>query len=248
MKKLIALLLALLMLTGLAACSSGTPSWEKDREEDDNDVVIVDDKDDEDEDEDDITIDDEDEPSINTDGMFIPGSANLTTYKNEFIGIGAEFDYGWIVRAGEDLNSQNGISKNLTGDELIEKLNNTYVFYDLMALPAEGNPNINIAIENLPMNHAGNLTAEGYFDIIKSSLEPTLLSSGYEEVFEIKETTFTFAGRQCPGIVITGYAKNQNVCQCMLFTKAEEFMVLVTVTAVDEQSAADVLDLFFAID
>ncbi len=242
MKNLLALLLALLMLLGLAACSSGTPSWEKDREEDNNDVVIVDDNDEND------GEDGEDEPTLNTDGMFIPGTASSVTYVNEFIGIGANFEYGWIVRAGEDLNSQNGISKNITGDALIEKLNNTYVFYDLMALPVEGNPNINIAIENLPMNHAGYLTAEGYLDIVKSSLESTLLSSGYEEVYDIKETSFTFAGRQCPGLVITGYAKNQNVCQCMLFTKAEEFMVLVTVTAADEQTAADILDLFFAID
>lgn len=248
MKKIIAILLSMLMLASLAACSSDTtPSWEKDREDDSNDIVIVDEEDEEDDEDDVITVDDDDS-SIDTSGMFIPGTNTATSYRNEYLGIGADFDYGWIIYAGEDLNSQNGISEDLTGDELIEKLNSTYVFYDLLALPTDGNPNVNIAIENLPMANAGNLTTLEYLNIVSSSIESSLLSSGYDEVSAIEQTTATFAGEQCAALLISGKANGNTICQYMVFTKVDKLMVLITVTAYDAPTAKDVLDCFYAID
>lgn len=236
MKRIIALLLALMLVFALCACgdksdSANTPENEK------NEVK---------------TQESTDKPHKEEKGQksensgFELGTVKGVTYENKSLGIGIKVESGWRLLTEDELYETMGIvADTYDNDEIRDIIMNSGTFYDMMAL-TQGVENINIAVEKLAPSLAAKYSTEDYAKAGLENLPEAYASAGIELVSS-EITTVDFAGEEHTAILT--HIVNQGVemySLCIVF-KCGNYFANVTITAATEAGVYEIADMFYAL-
>ncbi len=235
MKKLIAILLAAIMLLSIAGCGKKEPA---------SDIFTFDDVDTEAAAEEKEEKEDESEEA-----EFELGVITENTYENSFIGYGLKISDDWTFYNKAQINQLNGLVADMVDDEqLKEQLKNSSVIYDMYAASSDGLQTMNVTLENIGAFYASLMTEDDYIDNSLKTLPSILVSAGYSEDMEIEKVTVNFAGRERNGVKIKASIYGKEIYQLMMVTKAGNYMVLCTLTSFVTDNTEELAGWFYAVN
>lgn len=216
MKKLIALLLALVMLFSFAACGNTA--------DDDDDVrgSVVSDND-----------KDEKDDEQEEEKEFSQGSLEGTKYENAFIGLGVNIPSDWSFYSDEQMKELNNLTEDYYSEEAKEAIENADLIYDMFASNADGSNNINIVLEKHTVLKVAAMDLEkevpAAFDAMKESYENMGSTSFNAEMDDIEIDDKEFVSAE----YVTGF-NGVTLYQRQIFVKCGKYLATVTITATSE--------------
>ncbi len=255
MKKLLAILLVLVMVFGMVACTA-------DNDEDDvrGEVASNKDKDDKDDKADKTDKDeadktdksdkvDQNEDKDNAEGPsekeFDIGKLVANKYTNSFAGISCELSSDWKVLTEAEIRQVNETTIDILGDNYEEALRNANVFTDMMATHVNGMDTVNVTFEKLTgVNLA--LTEEQYVELSKDFTKSGLEAAGMTNVV-VTTGEAAFAGADHVCITISAQFNGIAVYERIAVVKCQNYMVLIAACTWQTDTCKTVLDMFKAI-
>lgn len=222
MKKLIAILLCLVLVFSLAACSG-----------DNSDKSLKDEIADS-ENNDDVNVD-TDEAEVKISRGVISGDE----YENGFAGFTFTKPASWNYLTDEEISTTvNAGQEMLDTDELEEELLEKASYYDMAANDASGN-SVMVCYENTEISGGREYTAKEYLDSIKQGLKSVAeLDYTVGDIEDVKLGNETYKK-----LSATLSAQGVEVTQAYYAKAAGKYIVGVVVTCVD-QDLSDIEDMF----
>lgn len=183
----------------------------------------------------------EEEASVRT------GTLDGYKYENKFLGIGCELDENWTYASQEELARMIGLTAEMFDDDYADKLKEQDMFYDMMAVAAEGLVSINIVIQNIGLLYGTALSEEKYLDLAGEELETQLGSAGMDNI-ETTRITKTFAGAEHNGIHISSTVQGiPYYCTQMCF-KQGKYIATISLCSFSEDLGDDLMTYFYALN
>lgn len=224
MKKILAILLAAILVIGLAACGT-TNEDVRGTVEDANNT--------------------EQTTEAQTDEDFEIGTANGSVYKNKFLGITAEFGSEWHLYSDEECKELNEQVIGTVSDDYAEQMKNANYFYDMMASNETNGSSVNIILQNMGLQAAFTNITES----LKQGCEEAKTSyenMGYTDVkYEIIKTQFL--GEERDGSVITSKINGFDYYTKQVLYMKGKYAVSVSVGALSEDECNNILGMFTAL-
>ncbi|MBR5311109.1 MAG: hypothetical protein IKU42_08325 [Oscillospiraceae bacterium] len=217
MKKLLAFILALLMVLSLSACSNEPEVQEP---------VI------------DEPVSEEPE-EIETDIEIIPkrGTVDGFTYKNEVFGISFFAGEDWYYYTDEEIAANMGIAaEEMLIDEYADALTASTLIYDMYCLNTKTSASINVNYENTGMSY----DEEYYLEISKTQLENQLNQSGYV-LAKNEISSASINGKEVPCLDIIIDFGGMYIYETIVVNSVGDWMGVVTVASLDEAELAEIL-------
>lgn len=241
MKKLLAILLVILMIsTVLAAC--GTKEDDLKGSYGNNDKTEEkDDKDDDDNKDDNKDADEE-----NDDILALPGEIGATVYTNEFANLKVTLPEDWTFSSEEDIMALMNLGEEMLSDDekYAAELGKQATIYSMMAQSADSMSNVILMFENLAKTGGLLYDEKDYADVLSSQLE------ALEEMnYTIGEATEkTVAGIDFLSVSAEIESSGIITEQCYLIKKLSNYMMCISITTVPEYSVSieDILPMFSA--
>lgn len=226
MKRIIALLLALMLVFALCACGAKDVSGTVTPDETENV-----------------------KGNVESEGSGEPEMGNTVggTYKSEFLGIGLTLDSNWTYATKDELLAQIDLTADAFDDEDIQgQIKNANMFYDMLAASNDGYANMNIVVQNVGVLYGKVLDEDTY---IKMNVEqmPGQLAAAGMEVQSCEAGTIEFAGETRNTIVLHSISSGVDVYQICIIMKIDSYFANITVTSYVEDITADLAAMFYAI-
>lgn len=246
LKKLFALLLALVLTLSLAACGGKTAPADDKTPTQNNETT---DNTQEAEDTGDSQNPDNTGDSQNTDNPdqveFRRGTVEGNTYTSDFLGITATLDENWIIANDEQLAQLGGLVSDSFKDEDIKKLlENGSTVYEFYALNQTDNSSVNITVQDLGSLGGIMVDEDAYADANLKGL-PEVLSDGGITVTKLEKTTVAFAGSTHAALTLEGTVSEVALYETIVLLKNGPYMAVVTAASFDEANPpANLLALF----
>ena len=240
MKKLMALLLALVMLLSFAACvEEDEEPTSRRRPKKETTTEVTEDTTEPEETTEEPT-EEETEPEKTEDDVF--GMVDGQTYENAYFGFGVTLDRTWTIATAEETAEMMGVSAEVMGldEQLVQ---GTYC--DFYAITGVGDA-MNIMLEKESLRSR----VSSDEDILKNSSE--VLVSQFEsmgvENLETELTTMTFAGRECNAVYIRGSIYGVSLCEIGVLWRDGGYMAFVAAASREMDTCEEVLSQFCSLD
>ena len=233
MKKLAAMLMALMMLLTMAACGQQAPEQtggtvEPGTQPDQSVTGQVDTA----------------EPDGETPEM---GSVNGGTYTNEFAGIGCTLDETWVFYTEEQIAEINGFLTDGTSDEDMKKLmEENQSVQDMYATSTDGLMTINVVFQNMGLLFGTTMSAQEYAELSAQQLPDAMTTYGFENV-TAAVTTMEFAGAERPAVALTATVQDTPMYELVICMKQGNYIYCVTLCSYTEDVTAQMAALFYAL-
>ncbi len=173
---------------------------------------------------------------------FSHGKVEGTVYTNDMISVKADFGEGWTYFTDDDLAAASGIT-DFSKEQTDKAFTSTGVVYDMYAAN-EDNENVNILFEDLELSNNSSLDEQGYIDASMPTLKSQL--EAQFTVDSIDQAKITFAGTESPCVKIALDVSGVKLYECQTYKKAGQYMCVITVTALSEEEAENILAKFTA--
>ncbi len=173
---------------------------------------------------------------------FSHGKVDGTVYTNDMVKVKADFGDGWTYFTDSDLATSSGIA-DFSKEETDKAFSSKGVVYDMYVMN-EDNENVNVLFEDLDYSGNVSLDEQGYIDASMSDLK-TQLEAQFT-VDSIEQTKVSFAGKESPCVKIALDVNGVKLYECQTYKKAGQYMCVVTVTALSQESAESILGKFEA--
>lgn len=219
MKKLIALVLALLLVFGMTACQD-TGNIRGDITSDSNSTEGSSEKE------------------------FSTGKVSANKYVNTFAGISCQLGSQWKFMTDAEIEKNNKDALGLVGDNYAELMKNANTFTDMMATHSNQTDTVNIIFEKLTGTNAV-MTEEKYVELSKDSLKGALESMGMTKVTTTTGKA-NFAGKEHPFVAVAAEYNGTAVYERIAVVKCSGYMVVVTACTWKTDGCKAVLDQFKA--
>lgn len=233
MKKLAAMLMALMMLLTMAACGQQAPEQtggtvESGAQSDDAVTGQVD-----------TPVPDEDTPEM--------GSVSGGTYTNEFAGFGCALDETWVFYTEEQIAEINGFLTEGTSDEDMKKLmEENQSVQDMYATSTDGLMTMNVVFQNMGLLFGTTMSAHEYAELSAQQLPDAMSTYGFENVAAAVTTT-EFAGADCPAVALTATVQDTPMYELVICLKQGNYIYCVTLCSYTEDVTAQMAALFYAL-
>ena len=234
MKKLAAMLMALMMLLTMAACGQQAPEQtggtvEPGAQTDDAVTGQVD-----------TPAPDEDMPEM--------GSVSGGTYTNEFAGFGCALDETWVFYTEEQIAEINGFLTEGTSDEDMKKLmEENQSVQDMYAASTDGLMTINVVFTNMGLLGGSTVTPQDVAELSVEQVPAALESYGFTDV-TAQLTTVDFAGQKnVPAVAVSAMNGDIATYELLVCLKAGNYSFSVTLCSFTEDVTADMAALFTAV-
>ena len=217
MKKLIAILLVLLMLTAMTACVAPNPSTTPGKTEPGTTTTPT-------------TVPPTTVPPTTAapekEEPFIGETVN-NVYTNGFLGITCQLDAQWTVFNKEQLAQLMGLTSDLMNNDAVEN----------------AMENGTVVMERLSLANGILMDEKSYINVSKSQLAPALESMGMENV-TVETAKIRFAGEERYGLRIHGTIQGVDFDEALVCIKNGNYIASVTVGTVGENKTDDLLAMF----
>lgn len=234
MKKLLAILLALVMALSIVACGGD----EDKTGEITNKETTTNESDDV---EGEISEQEVEVPVIDT-----IGEAEGNTYENAFLGFGFTLPEGWSFYSKDQINELNSITQDMLDEDIAKQLEEANVIYDMYALDQYGN-SVNIVMEKISAIASIAIDEKTYAEASAQQLPEALKQIGLADVStEITNTTFN--GAEHVSIDVVGTAEGFSLYEKIICIKTGQYMVCVTVATTHENTTDAVLEYFYSVE
>jgi hypothetical protein len=233
MKKLIALLLALVLVALLASCNFFKKSSSKDDDDNNDDKNKTEDVADE--------KDNDDEKSIE-DKEFGRGTTEENRYNNSFLDFKFTKPENWIYTTDEEFAAMLNLGTEYLGDRYKEALKNNPLVYDMMARDVATGSSVTVAYENLSKTFASNITEEQYMTALKSQL-PSVSGMNYQVVGDVENVTI--GETEFLRLTCTVSASGVNGIQIYNIHKIDGYMALILYTIMGDDLTVAEVDAMF---
>lgn len=220
-KKLLALLMALLMVLTLMACGS------------EPEKVI-----------------DEPQPEVQPEADETPenGTVAGSTYTNEALGFCFTVGEDWVFLNDEEIGELTGVTQDTSDNDATQAaLDGGAALYDVYAVTNDGTGRrINITVANSDEVFGKLTTEDAYAAAVAEQLLPSLEGVDAKDV-EVETITYTLAGTEHSGIRINGSIDGVEFYQNVICIMTDTLVYNVTCTAQSEDELTAVMDLFEAL-
>jgi len=247
MKKLIALILAALMLCGVLAACSSAPS---DPEDVCGSVTPITQSTEPEETE--APTEEATEPEeTESDSSVSFGAVSGNLYTNTYAGFQMELDENWTLLTAEELQElPENINALFEDAEIGDTMKNYTQFFDMQATNMLDMSSVNVVyqVKDASMMLAGKLMSEE--DILDATLEQkdTMISSYAAvgiEVESIEKVSMEFLGKTHFAMKTSAKVMEMDYCMLQLFDYSiGDYGVIITIAAFGEEALDSVLDLF----
>ena len=219
MKKVLATLLAMVMLLSMAACGSedvrGVQSDNKNNTE-------------------------PNEPE------FSMGAVSGLTYENEFIGIGCKLNDQWSFSTDEEIREMNNATAEMAGEEFQDIIQNASVIYDMHAVHSNEMDNIIVSLEKVnPLQLVG-LDLEDNFEALLPTMQEAFENIGYTDIkFDIG--TVTIEGKEFTTLYVNAVIAGYEVYQATIAIKCSGYLASISVTTYGQEALNELLKSFYLV-
>ncbi len=171
------------------------------------------------------------------------GTVEGNTYTNAFLGITATLDADWAFANEEEMAQIRGMTvEAMTDESLAEMLETSGTVMDMYAMDAQGR-NINIVLENLNIIQTIALTEKAYAESASDQVPATLEGMGCENV-TTEVTEISFAGQTHAALKIYARIMGTDIYETLVMVKQGNYIACITVTSFVEDTTTEILDLF----
>lgn len=235
MKKLLALLLALVMVLSLAACAEEEEESSSRRRKQKETTTEVTEDTAELEETEEVT-----EAETEPEELDPFGTVDGQVYENAYLGFGIELDPDWSIATQEEAAQMVGVGADVMGiDEQLAK----GIYCDLYALTAD-NTSLNIMLQQENVNTRA-FTDE---EIMENTLEVTV--SQFEGMgmtdIQTKIGEVEFAERDCAVVALMGSMGDVTLYMGQVMWREGDYIAIITVSARDSDNL-DVMDTFYSL-
>lgn len=222
MKKIIAFLLAMLMLLSLASCSeeAKTETGENENSEAGTEESLPEER-----------------------FTYIRGTVDGNVYSNEYTGISFEAPEGWVYFSDEEIAEIMGVSMDYIFDGVDEKaLEEIGIIYDMYCVDYATGNCITVNSENMILVHEGAID-ETYYLTLASVQVAEQLSGGNVKIIKNEPGIATIATGDVPCIYISMEFSGTTIHEAIIAKKTGSYMTSVTVGAKNEEDLKEILSL-----
>ena len=219
MKKVLAMILAVVMLLSMAACGSGDVRGVQSNNQSST------------------------EP---TDKEFSVGAVSGLTYENEFIGIGCKLDGEWTFSSDEEIREMNNVTAEMAGEEYRDMIKDASVIYDMHATHSNGLDNIIVNLEKVnPLQLIGLDLADNY-EALLPTMRDAFENIGYTDI-EFNISTVTIDGKEFTALYVNAVIAGYEVYQANIAIKCNGYLASVSVTTYGQEALNQVLKSFYLV-
>ena len=175
-----------------------------------------------------------------------PGSVSGGVYENDFLGIACKLDDTWTFYDEDQILALNNITQDLYEGTDFESYfdENTSYFTDMYAQSEDASKTINIVIESIGVQNA-TLTEASYVELCLDTLVSALEQAGMENV-TANGSSMTFAGAEHATIQISAEYQGVSMYETIVCLKQGLYMSSITSCTWGENTTEDVLANFYA--
>lgn len=175
------------------------------------------------------------------------GTVNGYTYENAFLGIGCELDENWTYATQDELAHMIGQTAEMFDDDYAEKLKNADMFYDMMAVAAEGLVSINIVIQNVGLIYGTAMSEDKYLEVAEEQMAEQLGNAGMENV-QSERITANFAGAEHGGLHIACTISGVPYYCTQMCIKQGKYIASISLCSFSEDLGNDMMDYFYGLE
>lgn len=237
MKKIIATVLALMLVLSLCACGGGEPIRGEQIENNGGSNV---------EPTDGNVPDETEEEETEAESLSLGVTSGLT-YESKFIGIGCNLPEGWSFYTDEQMRELNNIAIDAAGEELQSLMETATVIYDMFASDPTGVNNISVNMEKVNPIQLIALDLEQNLESSKPLLKTSFENMGCTDFSgEIGSVTVEDVEFVCMNNVIQ--FPGTTLYQCLIPIKCSGYLANVSVTTNDEAVLSEILSYLYLVD
>lgn len=207
MKKLIALFLAVLMLTGLVACGTDNSSDTGSNQE--------------------TAVATESESALPNKMVF--GDYYGNSYNNTFLSIGISFPNDWTLSTASELAEINGMDETEMTTDFANAMEDIQTAYILNAADSTGECNANIIVENLKLTGYSHITGAEYIELTKENTVSVLEAAGATDI-NLTVTSVTIGDKTYSVQILSYTLLETYINQTQIMLPAGDFMAILTLT------------------
>ena len=246
LKKLLALLLALVMVFSLAACGS----TEDDSQGDNNGTNIDvngdnnDNNDNNDNSNEGTSADNTDNGKEDQNNGFSVGTIQGNRYESDFIGLAFSCPPGWTMLTAEQIQQRNEQTLGMIGDDYAQAIQNASIVYEMAAASSNQTDNISINLEKLSGVYVA-ITAKEYLELSEAGLKQALQNMGMIDVETEIDTVF-IAGQKRDCVRVTAQYNGIPVYEVVAAIKCGEYIANIAVATWNDNVCDQILGLMQA--
>ena len=223
MKKIIAVLLAVLMIVSLSACGK-TPTEDDVRGE---------------------QTKNESTPQ-NSEVEFSLGTVEGPVYENRFIGLGCRLKEGWTFYSDEQIRELNNVATELAGEEFEDLMKNADLIHDMYATSSDQMSNINVNLEKAQMLQLAAIDLASNFENAFAILEQSFSNMGYTNISH-EVGTITIDNKEFTSLSVTGEINGVKMYQKQIAVKCYGYLANIAVTTFNEDTTDDIYADFYVV-
>lgn len=184
-------------------------------------------------------------PTIPADMLFKFGAISNNTYENKFLGIGCTLGSDWIVLSEEEIKEYNGISPNLTAEEIDNYILNSFLIIDMVATKdSEQSSVMMLTMSDLGTGSFAELDMNEYVNTVVNTTRETLSQSGYENVIVVRQD-ISADGKTFYATKSSGTLEGITTYQTSVFIKDGYYLSLFNISATSQEEFDDILNSIY---
>lgn len=225
MKRFLSLLLTVLLLCQLCACSAMKKAKEIEESEPEDTKKN-------------ITVQEEEESFL--------GTRSGRKYESTYIGLGCKLTSDWTYYNDEELSELSGVVLDRLNDDYRTLIENATVIYDMYALHSDGYSSISINMEKVSATQLKNIDIKSNLELLMPTLTDLYEEMGYENT-QCSLDSVTIEGEKFYCVRMTADTYGVKIYQLLIQIPCKNHMASMTVTTYFEDMTVDYLDYFYLV-